>query len=121
MANGVPFENCVTLPIGFDCEGLANVNRHWRESVFGASLMSTVIDIGVDTNINDVTLQFLTDIGYPAVGLPEGGELHTFSDATGSPGRNGSESPQQPSQIILSEDVIPGQVYVLDSNGNEIN
>jgi hypothetical protein len=72
VTNGVPVENCV-LGVPPTC-GAGTRDAHWRESTFGAELMTGYIGAGLNP-LSTVTIASLADLGY-TVNLAAADDYH---------------------------------------------
>ena len=93
----VPVENDPTY---------GTVDGHWRESVFGDELMTTILAVGTDY-LSAITIQSLADIGY-TVNLEE-------ADRFILPER--SSAAEAPHAIDLSGDVVASPAVFYDRHG----
>ncbi len=89
-----------------------SVDSHWRESVFGAELMSSWLQVGRD-RLSAITIQALADIGYTVnVELAENYRLPGSSPPDGDA--------QDASAIDLSCNVVDGPVPLYGQDGRVV-
>lgn len=87
---------------------------HWRESVFGAELMSPLLEIGATLPLSAITIQAMADLGYSVdVGL---------ADSYGLPGpRPPGPVVYEPGRVLdLGGDVVRGPVLIVGPDGRPI-
>ena len=89
-----------------------SVNIHWRESVFGTELMTSVLQAGRDA-LSAITIQSLADIGYTID--VEAADSYTLPRANASP----SAAEQRPG-IDLSGDMETGSAVFYDRQGRVV-
>jgi hypothetical protein len=51
--------------------GTGSVDSHWRESIFGAEIMSSTVEVNQAEPLSIVTVQSLVDIGWPEVDVSQ--------------------------------------------------
>jgi hypothetical protein len=90
-----------------------SVDGHWRESVFGDELMTTLLAAGADY-LSAITIQSLADIGY-TVNLEEADRFilpeRSNASASAAAGRH---------VIDLSGDVVAGPAVYYDGHGRVV-
>lgn len=92
--------------------GPGTADGHWRESVLSTELMTGFIDTGGTNRLSAITVESLLDMGYTV----DSNSADPFSFGSGGL-RAGAAVPAIP----LGDDVIRGQVYVVDRNGRVVN
>ena len=89
-----------------------SVDVHWRESVFGTELMTSVLQAGRDA-LSAITIQSLVDIGYTVD--VEAADAYTLPEANAS-----SSAAEQRPGIDLSGDVVNGPAVFYDRQGRVV-
>ena len=89
-----------------------SVNIHWRESVFGTELMTSVLQAGRDA-LSAITIQSLADIGYTVD--VEAADSYTLPGASASASAAGRRH-----AIDLSGDVVNGPAVFYDRQGRVV-
>ena len=93
--------------------GAGSRDAHWRESVFGNEIMSTVGIRDVHEPVSAITIQSLADLGY-SVDVSQA-DLYRLP----SPGTASRRAPED--QIHHYDDVIRGPIQVIDTDGNVVD
>ena len=89
-----------------------SVDIHWRESVFGTELMTSVLQAGRDA-LSVITIQSLADIGYTVD--VEAADAYILPDASAS-----ASAPGRRHAIDLSGDVVNGPAVFYDRQGRVV-
>ncbi len=103
----VPVENCLaptTCPGG----GAASIDAHWRESVFGNELMTSVLNAGLNP-VSVLTIAAMGDEGYTVNYAAAQPYTHTFS-VFAAPAPTAS-------MIHLENDLLNLPIYTVDAAG----
>jgi hypothetical protein len=100
----VPVENTGALDDGSNC-------AHWRETVFGAELMTPALDAGVSNPLSIVTVQSLGDLGYA---VTNGG---ADGYALPAPGPAGAAAREGGAGVVLLNDVLPTPLLRIRPDG----
>ena len=93
--------------------GAGSRDAHWRESVFGNEIMSTVGIRDVHEPVSAITIQSLADLGY-TVDVTQADPYRLPSPGTAS-----RRAPED--QIHHYDDVIRGPIRVIDTDGNVVD
>ena len=86
-----------------------SVDKHWRESVFGAELMTSGLREGSADLLSAITIQSLADIGY-TVNVEE-------ADAYTLPGADAANATAEGPAIDLTEEVVTTPAVFHDRQG----
>ena len=93
--------------------GASSRDSHWRESIFGNEIMSTVGIRDVHEPVSAITIQSLADLGY-TVDVTQADPYRLPSQGTAS-----RRAPED--QIHHYDDVIRGPIQVIDTDGNVVD
>ena len=93
--------------------GAGSRDSHWRESVFGNEIMSTVGVRDVIGPVSAISIQSLADLGY-SVDVSQADPYRLPSPGTAS-----RRAPED--QIHHYDDVIRGPIQVIDTDGNVVD
>ena len=93
--------------------GASSRDSHWRESIFGNEIMSTVGIRDVHEPVSAITIQSLADLGY-TVDVSQADPYRLPSPGTAS-----RRAPED--QIHHYDDVIRGPIQVIDTDGNVVD
>ena len=111
MAGGTAYTDGAKVPVENSAGPGANI--HWRESVLGRELMTSVQDREHSNPLSAITIQSLSDLGYTVdVSQAEAFRVPGTRPVTGP-------APAAPPgyEIDLSSDVVRAPVLVVDENG----
>lgn len=108
---GTSYTGGAKVPVENSQGGPGTRDAHWRESVFGAELMTGFINSGVTNPLSRVSTASLWDLGYQ-VNL-DGSDTYNLPLALIASGSSVR-------RLHLKDDVAYGPVYVVDATGRVV-